>query len=153
MSNNFSNLHSYVSQRLISLFETLAKKYHRLENELRSKKKVMDKTKSEVRKISNISKPESQDGNIGNRVENASDRKQSVNATVFQKEGGDVVITVNNHVENQVPGPDSFDTNINIEELDGTADLVCTSLFSNNYDTWMNILNNSWFLFHSRSKI
>lgn len=35
MSNNFSNLHSYVCQRLLSLFETLAKKYHRLEKEVK----------------------------------------------------------------------------------------------------------------------
>lgn len=30
MSGHFRHLHPYVSQRLVSLFETLAKKYHRL---------------------------------------------------------------------------------------------------------------------------
>ncbi|KAL0267622.1 UNVERIFIED_CONTAM: hypothetical protein PYX00_009838 [Menopon gallinae] len=125
MSNNFSNLHSYVSQRLISLFETLARKYHRLENELRLKKEVMSKKKNEVRKVSNVSKPESQhDGSTGSRPENANDRKQSVNATVTQKEGGDVIITVNNHVEQQTKESDNLDTNIDMDDLDETADLV-----------------------------
>ena len=46
MSNNFCNLNSYVSQRLLSLFETLAKKYHRLEITLKTN---MVKINSETR--------------------------------------------------------------------------------------------------------
>lgn len=35
MSGQFRSLHPYVSQRLVSLFETLAKKYMRLEQQLK----------------------------------------------------------------------------------------------------------------------
>lgn len=34
MSSQFRNLHPYVSQRLVSLFETLAKRYHKLQIQL-----------------------------------------------------------------------------------------------------------------------
>ncbi|KAG5891999.1 hypothetical protein JTB14_007747 [Gonioctena quinquepunctata] len=45
MSSQFRNLHPYVSQRLISLFETLAKKYHRLIHHMKTEK---DRKESEV---------------------------------------------------------------------------------------------------------
>lgn len=38
MSSQFRNLHPYVSQRLVSLFETLAKRYHKLQNQLEKEK-------------------------------------------------------------------------------------------------------------------
>lgn len=37
MSGQFRSLHPYVSQRLVSLFETLAKKFIRLETQLKTK--------------------------------------------------------------------------------------------------------------------
>lgn len=36
MSSQFRNLHPYVSQRLVSLFETLAKKHVKLETKIRN---------------------------------------------------------------------------------------------------------------------
>lgn len=36
MSAQFTSLHPYVSQRLLSLFETLAKKHSRLESKIRA---------------------------------------------------------------------------------------------------------------------
>lgn len=38
MSAQFRDLHPYVSQRLVSLFETLAKRYHKLQQKLESQK-------------------------------------------------------------------------------------------------------------------
>lgn len=38
MSSQFRNLHPYVSQRLVSLFETLAKRYHKLQHQLEQEK-------------------------------------------------------------------------------------------------------------------
>lgn len=37
MSGQFRSLHPYVSQRLVSLFETLAKKFTRLDQQLKAK--------------------------------------------------------------------------------------------------------------------
>ena len=40
MSAQFTSLHPYVSQRLLSLFETLAKKHARLETKIRTQPSV-----------------------------------------------------------------------------------------------------------------
>ena len=39
MSNQFKNLHPYVCQRILSLFEALSKRYYRLVATLQGKKK------------------------------------------------------------------------------------------------------------------
>lgn len=44
MSAQFTSLHPYVSQRLLSLFETLAKKYARLEAKIRTQSTSADST-------------------------------------------------------------------------------------------------------------
>lgn len=42
MSSQFRDLHPYVSQRLVSLFETLAKKYHKLVHRMKTEKNDKD---------------------------------------------------------------------------------------------------------------
>ena len=110
MSNNFSNLHSYVSQRILSLFETLAKKYHRLENDLKTR---------ESRKSSCNNTP-------------AGDRKPSQlqSKSEIQSNGNDVVVNVQNHV-NQITT--EHETVVNVtDDIQDTSDLVRSLILGKN---------------------
>lgn len=108
MSSHFSNLHSYVSQRLLSLFETLAKKYHRLENELKIRQESLRDTKPHANNVNNA-----QEGATSQGVE-AGAKAEPVSEPV--------VVNVNNHVEQN---KSECETVISVaEEVETTSDLV-----------------------------
>lgn len=54
MSAQFTSLHPYVSQRLLSLFETLAKKHARLDAKIRTQAQATSAINTNVNLSSNV---------------------------------------------------------------------------------------------------
>ena len=51
MSSQFRNLHQYVCQRIVSLFETLAKRHSRLQESLQASGSLIDGTETDISDI------------------------------------------------------------------------------------------------------
>lgn len=135
MSNNFRDLHSYVSQRLLSLFETLAKKYHKLEKELLSKEqnsrikiKCPDmKSKTFISSVHTSQEAESTlDNHLSSQPVN-DEKLEMANTTITHElnpnDKPDVEINVNNLTELEMKS-NAGDTTINVEDDDTTTTLV-----------------------------
>jgi len=69
MSAQFTSLHPYVSQRLLSLFETLAKKHARLEAKIRTQAQATSANNTNV--SINLSDNVTANGNATNQFANA----------------------------------------------------------------------------------
>lgn len=137
MSNNFRNLHAYVCQRLLSLFETLAKKYHRLENLIQMKEQAMkiEKKCLEMKpKISNASNNSSGDMN-GSATDNL--KTSQTDGSYGKAEHVEAPITNGTHPSQNGAGED-FVLNVNSIPDTNTPEVV-TKKDSNSGDTTINL--------------
>ncbi|KAK6634510.1 hypothetical protein RUM43_011911 [Polyplax serrata] len=137
MSNNFRNLHAYVCQRLLSLFETLAKKYHRLENLIQMKEqaiKIEKKCLEMKPKISNASNNSSGDVN-GSAADNL--KTSQTDGSYGKAEHVEAPITNGTHPSQNGAGED-FVLNVNSIPDTNTPEVVAKK-DSNSGDTTINL--------------
>ncbi|EEB10347.1 Dymeclin, putative [Pediculus humanus corporis] len=126
MSNNFCNLNSYVSQRLLSLFETLAKKYHRLEITLKTN---MVKINSETRENDDGEKENSfvEMGKNSTTSQSKPNEENSVKETIIngthESDKEDMAIQIKSSTDLDVKNLSGDEAVINVDD-NASSDIV-----------------------------